>query len=271
MAFTGNLKDITFNQLLNLIHLSKQTGVLQVERPTERAWLAFDCGKLACAGYGKDDVDLITLLERDHRLTKNQHRLLRELAGGLKDVELGILLINGDYLTREQILSSLKHNLVEGVRRLSAWAEGAFHFDAHQSAPEGSIPVGLDVADLVVESSKQAHEWEKLQAEIPNLDVGLKFIERPGTNLQKMDLSVEEWRVISYVHPNNSLRKIAQTMQLDEIEIRRLVSGLMRSGIVLPVRMRGAPAQSTPRAFASASREEKRSFVNRLIARLRAI
>ena len=116
-------------------------------------------------------------------------------------------------------------------------------------------------------------EYEQLQDELPNLDLALKFTDRPGVNLKNINMSVEEWRVVSYINPKNSIRQIAKAAKMQEMEIRRVVYSLLQAGLVELVRLEGVlkslPGLET--AMPGQSKEEQKSLVNRLIGRIRSL
>lgn len=271
MALKGNLKDFSITQLLNLINLAKKTGVLVVEGPGDRATLAFKEGKLAYASLEREESDLASILKRSNRVTRNQYRVLKEKTSSMKDKELGLLLVNAGYLSQEDILGSLQQYMASIVRRLFAWVEGQFQFKSNEKLPEDKILVRLDLENLIVEGSRQLRELEQLQEEIPNLEMALKFVDRPGANLRHLSLSVEEWRVISYVNPKNTIRQIARAAKMNELEIRRVIYGLIQAGIVQLVRVGGEPVSLIQKMFPTSDREEQKSLVNRLIERIRSI
>jgi hypothetical protein len=129
----------------------------------------------------------------------------------------------------------------------------------------------MDLENLIIEGSRQGHELSHLQEEIPSLDVSLKFRERPERDLKDIHLSVQEWKVISYVNPKNTLRQIAGAADLNEIEIRRVVYSLLQAGVVEMVRPGGGFAWNSSSMFPSKDRTEQKSLVNRLIQRIRSI
>jgi hypothetical protein len=65
--------------------------------------------------------------------------------------------------------------------------------------------------NIIIEGSRQLRELEQLQDEIPSLDMALKFTDRPLTNV---NLSVDEWKVVKFVDPKNTMRQIAKTNKL---------------------------------------------------------
>ncbi len=273
MALRGNLRDFTVTQLLNLINLAHKTGTLVIEGPAEAAKVAFRDGKLAHAQIGQEDSRLASVLHRSSKLTTGQLRAIQTRAVQVSDKELGLLLINAGYMSQDDILNSLQSYFTDVVRRLFTWVEGSFRFENDMTPPEDRITVRLDLENLIIEGARQLREWEQLQDEIPSLDMALKFIERPGTSMQKMNLSVEEWRVVSYINPRNTIQQIASAAKMSDLEIRRIVYGLLQAGLVEVVRPEGAPV-SVDRARPQVTvqnREEQKSLVNRLITRIRSI
>ncbi len=270
MALRGNLRDFSITQLLNLVNLARKTGMLTIDGPHEKAELFFREGKLGYAGLANDDNSLAGILYREGKLSKGQYRALRQRAANVTDKELGLLLVNAGYLSQQEILAILKSHYAGVVRRLFTWVEGAFRFDSQASPPNGKILIRLSLENLIIEGSRQLREWEHLQDEIPDLGLALKFTDRPGTNLRNLNLSLEEWRVVSYVNPKNTIRQIMRATKMNELEIRRIVYGLLQAGIVEMVRPEGfRPQKPIKPALADASPEERRSLVNRLIHRIR--
>lgn len=271
MALKGNLRDFTITQLLNLVNLARKTGVLVIEGPGEAARIHFREGKLAFVTLSNEENSLAAILQRNNKISVSQYRILRERAARMTDKELGLLLINAGYVSQDDILASIQTYFINTVRRLFTWVEGFFRFEPDQLPPEDKITVRLDLENLIIEGSRQLREWEQLQEEIPSLDMALKFTDRPGTNLKNVNLSVEEWRVVSYVNPKNSIRQIAKATRMNDLEIRRVVYGLLQAGLVEIVRPGGAPVAVSNRMFPTTNREEQRGLVNRLINRIRSI
>ncbi len=274
MALKGNLRDFSITQLLNLINLARKTGVLHIRGPESEANIYFREGKLAYAGLSHQPNDLASVLYREKKLTAGQYKAIKAKSGHISDKALGLLLVNAGYLSQEDILRSLQAAYVEVVRRLFAWAEGLFRFDAQAPPPADRILVRVNLENLIIEGARQLREWEQLQKEIPNLDMALKFTDRPGANLRSLNLSVEEWRVVSYIHPKNTIRQIARATKMNDLEIRRIVYGLLQAGLVelvRPAQKEMAPPKPIRTALEGKSKDEQRSLVNRLISRIRGL
>ena len=268
MALRGNLRDFTITQLLNLINLASKTGTLVIDGPSEQAHISFREGKLAYARIGKEEGSLAVVLHKANKINVNQYRAIADRAGQMTDKELGLLLINAGYVTQEDILMNLQGYFTEMIRKLFTWVEGIFRFENEMLPPDDRINVRLDLENIIIEGSRQLRELEQLQDEIPSLDMALKFTERPLTHV---NLSVEEWKVVKFVDPKNTMRQIASTNKLSDIEIRRIVYGLLQAGLVEMARPAGVVPPPNPKQFPTQNKEEQKTLINKLIGRIRSM
>ncbi len=273
MALKGNLRDFTITQLLNLVNLAQKTGALVIVGPSQTARITFREGKLAYAQLDREDNGLGSILHSAKIITAGQYTTLRARAAEMTDKELGLLLINSGYVTQQDIIASLQAHFVSILQRLFSWVEGMFHFDSEARVPDDKIPVRIDLESIIIEGSRQTREWEHLKDELPNLDMALKFTDRPGVNLRNLNMSVEEWKVVSYINPKNTINQIAQAIKMSEMDIRRIVYGLLQAGLVELTRQEGAVVAlpGLEAAIPGANKEEQKTLVNRLIGRIRSL
>jgi hypothetical protein len=272
MALKGNLRDFTITQLLNLINLARKTGSLVVQGSGESVQIFFREGKLAYAQDGADN-SLATILFKAHKLSAAQRGIIQQKAGNISDKELGLLLINASYLSQQDILASLQAHFIEIVNHLFTWADGFFQFENDARPPDDKITVRLSLENLIIEGTRRMRELENLQDEIPSLDMSLKFIDRPGANLRNVNLSVNEWKVVSFINPKNTMRQIARAARLNDLEMRRIVYSLLQAGLVEVVRPEGAPLVKpvTSPLTRPEEKQEQVSLINRIIRRIRSL
>jgi hypothetical protein len=275
MAIKGNLHDFTLTQLLNLINLAHKTGTLVVEGSNEAIEVFFTEGKLAYAQIGQEDNSLVGILHKSQLLSNTQYRGIKANVNGMSDKELGLLLINANYFSQQDILISLQNHFVDVLKRLFSWMEGFFQFETDVSPPEDKITVRVNLENIILEGSRQIQELEHLEDEIPSLDIGVKFVDRPSANVARLKLSDEEWRVIPYVDPKNTLRQIAKVTELDDIEIRQVIYSMVQAGIVEMVRQvsdQGTPQPPRlPKPIVKGDKEEGKSLIFRIIDRIRSL
>lgn len=266
MPLQGNLRDFSTTQLLNLINLAGKTGTLVIfegvrtnEKDAmgnprmipgaERARVAFKVGKLTAASLGAQDGNLVSVLNKAGKLTDEQARIIRERARNTSDKALALLLINASYVSQKEIVDSIKSHTLDVVYNLLTWAEGPFRFEDNVLPGADRIQVPIDLENVIIEGARRIREIEQLTSHLPNLDMALRFPENPREKFKGIHLSVEEWRVVSFVNPKNTIRQIAKANNMSEIEIRRIVYGLEQAGlveIVKPVGMEAAAGGGRP-------------------------
>jgi hypothetical protein len=275
MAIKGNLHDFTLTQLLNLITLAQKSGTLVVERSNEAVEVFFTDGKLAYADAGNDDNSLAGILHKSQMLSAAQYKGIKSNVNGMSDKELGLLLINANYFSQQDIIQSLQAHFVEVVNRLFTWMEGFFRFETDITPPDDKITVKVNLENLILEGSRQIKELEHLEDEIPSLEIGVKFVDRPGANVENLRLTSDEWQVIPYIDPKNSLKQIASVTEMSDFRIRQVIYSLVQAGIVEMVRQE-APEGTPPQIqladqLVKGDKEEGKSLIFRIIDRIRAI
>ncbi len=289
MPLQGNIRDFSTTQLLNLINLAGKTGMLtifeairtgekdamQQDRMApgkERAKVAFRTGKLVFASMDTHDSHLAAVLNKAGKLTDEQVRIIKERAARTTDKALALLLINAGYVSQGDIVNSIQQHTLDVVFNLMTWNQGPFRFEDNILPGSDRILVPIDLENVIIEGSRRIREAEKLVEHLPNLDFALRFPENPKEKFKGIHLSVEEWRVVSFVSPKNSIRQIAKANNMSEIEIRRIVYGLEQAGLVELVKPPGmAATQTAIRRPTARTSQVQKSVVDKLIDKLKSM
>jgi hypothetical protein len=279
MALKGRLRDFSLTQLLNLINLSRKTGTLSIDASGQQAQMCFKEGKLVFASLDNQDGHLAQVLFKAGKLSQEQARTILTRAGTTNEKQLGMMLIEAGHVTQDDILRSVRNHNQDIVFRVFTWSDGSFRFEPNLLPPEDRITVSINLESIIMEGTRRVKEWEELQDELPNLDMALRFTDRPDARLRNINLSVEEWRVVSYINPRNSIRQIAKANNMSEFQIRRIIYGMLQAGLVELIRPEGMEVAPTRRQETSAPAPTatrrpppvKRSVVERLIDRLKRL
>jgi hypothetical protein len=286
MALKGNLRDFSTTQLLNLINLARKTGTLAINTKGSAAQICFKEGKLIYATLGGADGHLADMLHKTGKLTPEQARTIREKASNQTEKQLAQMLVSAGHVTQNDVIQAARAHMLDVVYRLFGWVEGEFRFEPTLAIAQDRISIPIDLENVIMEGSRRLKEFERLQDELPNLDMALRFTDRPDARLRNISLSVEEWRVVSFINPRNSIRQIAQFNNMSDFQIRKIVYGMLQAGLVeLVVPEGGLPAQPRPGMPAAApgappaagapaapvAPAVKRSVVTRLIDRIKRL
>ena len=298
MALKGNLADFSTAQILNLINLAHKTGTLHLytpvvtnekikdgtgkERPKivpgkERAVVSFKEGQLILASMGDQDGNLANVLHKAGKLNAEQARVIRERGSKYSDKALALMLINANYVTKVDIVQSIRQHTLDIMYDVMTWKEEPFIFEENVLPPPERITVPIDLKNVIIEGTNRIKEVKPLEDELPNLDMALRFPDTSGDKFRGIHLSVEQWRVVSFINPKNSMRQIAKACNMTDTEIRKVVYGLLQAGLVELVKSAGmqqAPApkpQHAPTGSQLQSMAARRSMVERLITKIKDV
>jgi len=298
MPLKGTLSVFSTTQLLNLINLAKKTGVLRIYEGVEtgkkltlgdgqtqipelapgkqKAEVAFKEGKLLYASMDEKSADLTSVLQKAGKLNDEQARIIRDRAKSHTDKALALMLINANYVTKQNIVQSIQKHTVDIVFDLMVWDKEPFEFIENAEPPDDRIMVPINLENVIIEGSRRVHDQKRLEEELPNLDFALKFREAPGDKFKDIQLSTAEWRVVGFVNPKNSIRQIAKACNMTDTEIRRVVHALREAGLVELVKPPGLVTAKKKVSARDLRRQQmagapNKAVVHRLIDKIKEI
>ena len=245
-----------------------------VEDHNARAVLYFRDGQLSYSQLNQEDNSLATILFKTGRISQKQYQTLKSKASAMNDKELGLLLINANFISQKEIINSIKTYSTNNLKSLFTWDEGLFYFKNQPLPTNGKILVKVPLENIILEGSRKEKEWKYLQDEIPSLDMTLKFREKPGSNIQKLNLSKSEWNVIRRIDSKKTIRQLAEETQMDELQIRRVVYSLLQAGLVTMIRPSSTDLPANARRIKPMNKSNTKNFkslVNRLVNRVKSL
>ncbi len=290
----GTLEDLHATQLLHLINLAKKTGTLHIyegvptgrevimgdgetKRPEtvpgkSRATIAFREGKLLLASADNRDTHLSSVLHKAGKLNDEQYKVIRQRAANHSDKALALLLINANYVNQTDVVQSVQKNTLDIVYDIMSWNKEPFTFDEGELPANDRIVVPTDLENVIIEGTRRIRKVDQLVTELPNLDFALRFSGIPKEKLKDIKLTTDEWRVIQFISPKNSIRQIAKACNMTDTEIRQIVYGLRSAGLVELVKPPTPEPKTTPRSSSKLTvQQPQKEVVNRIIDRLKAM
>ena len=152
MSIFGDLQDLSLADIIQIIAGSQKTGILYVNADEGRSTIIFKNGFVVSASKPDLAIRLGQLLLRENQISEI------ELEMCLKDQQqtgrpLGEILLERSLVTRDQLQSLMKHQVMETVNEIVNLTEGSFSFQAHDQLPPDHIAFEaqhllLDVAFL---------------------------------------------------------------------------------------------------------------------------
>ncbi len=244
----GTTKDLPATRFFHLINLAQKTGTYHLYQKTstagnprtsdgkailkESAKISFERGALIHATSTGSESRLLPVLYKAGKLNQKTFSSYLPKSETFGDKALALLLINANYVTQRDIVQSMRQHMLDVVFSVMARSEETFSFEEGELPPGDSITVWVDIENVVAEGSRRMKELSELSRVVPNLDLVLRFPGVPSAKATSLELSQDEWHVLSLVNARDSIGHIATACHMTETEIRRVVSTLIGAGLV---------------------------------------
>jgi len=242
----------------------------------QKATLYFKEGRLIRASTNSEQGHLLEILVKTGKLTQEQAKVVNGESNTSSDRYVGKYLMEASLVSRDDIIQGVKDYMLSIVYSLFTWQEGDFHFEQGALPTQNRISIPLNLDNVILEGTRRMQESDRLKDELPDLStIALKITDKP---LRDVKLTQDDWRVISHIHPRNSIKQIAQNNNMDEFQIRKIAYGMLQAGLVELIPPEGMADRQPKRARGRAARKaaghspaEKRSVVTKLIERIKRI
>ncbi|HAV91919.1 TPA: hypothetical protein DCW38_01905 [candidate division WOR-3 bacterium] len=84
----------------------------------------------------------------------------------------------------------------------------------------------------MLEAARSIDEWKQIEKLIPSLDLLVKIVENPETDTENIKLSSEEWKILTFVDNQSTIKDIAKRVNQSEFQTAKVFYGLISSGLV---------------------------------------
>ncbi len=116
------------------------------------------------------------------------------------------------------------------IDKILSWRRGRFVFNPGEETAENTV--NLPIQQVILEAARRIDELQKIQKVIPSFDLVVKIVEVPKVGVEKIQLKPEEWKVLSFVDGNLTIKQIAGWANLSEFEVGKILYGMISSGLV---------------------------------------
>jgi Domain of unknown function (DUF4388) len=243
-VFSGRLEEFRLVELLQMMGLGSNTGALHLHHASGRTGLIyFDGGALvSCTeldtealtlGHVLQQLGLSSAPDLEHAFQlQTQDPLGKRI--GERLVDLGIL-------DEERLVYALKTQTLWTARELALWREGAYEFHPGEHLPPDSTSLRIDSTRAVMEVLRYEHEWESLEPYLRDgMRTHLTMASMPPLD-HPLVFHAAAWQIISRVNSQHTVRRIATSLHMPELDVARMVGPLVQEGLLVPVGAAGGP------------------------------
>jgi hypothetical protein len=165
-------------------------------------------------------------------------------AGSISDAQAIRGLIAARLLSQEQLRAFALHDATSLLAVMLVWNEGDFIFEDGVGMPQGRVAVPLAIGPLVAQAVRLARPAPpSREAPSLSLDTIVDFAEVDPKSGLAIEVSRDQWRLLTMVDGQLPLWAIAEALQAPEALILRLANELLAAGyLVVAGRMAAAAA-----------------------------
>jgi hypothetical protein len=167
MSLIGSLEDLGLGDILEIIHLSRKSGVLSIRGDAGEGRLVFQGGLVRLASLRGDPENLLELVVDGGFVTTDEFDKA-SAAAGESGCELSVAIANSTAVSLERIESLRRECIERAVGTMFSWSAGDFSFDvgAEDDCIESdmALSTGVNAQYLAMESLRIWDEVGRGQA-----------------------------------------------------------------------------------------------------------
>jgi len=241
VALEGRIEHVGLGDVLQLMQMQQQNGVLEIERGARTAWISLRGGLVELASAKGVDPEFLLgrylveeeLLEREDLEHLLRSRVDPNATGGGTRKLLGDQLVKLGYITAEDLRRTLVRQTSEIVYELLRWRDGRYRFARYATRPEAeSARLGLPIASVLMEGLRRVDEWRLIEEQIHDFEV---VFERNADVIASIDLdalSREERAVLANVDGKRTVREVVEETRMSSFECCKALFQFATSRVV---------------------------------------
>jgi hypothetical protein len=233
-ALAGDISVISIAEVLQLLDLQRQTGVLSIFTRYSEITLYVKQGRLEFAASRGLRVEfrIGRYLVEDGAITRDELQTVLDNRAGSKRL-LGELLIQLGMVNEEQVKRALVRQTTELVYEVVRWNKGRFAFMVGSENPAATkAALGIETGGLVMEGFRRVDEWRLIEGSF-DFDEVLYHdnvaIERLG---EDANLTRQERAVLSAIDGERTIREIVDLTGGSSFELCKIMYQFLNSRLV---------------------------------------
>ncbi len=230
----GDLRVVPLAEVLQLLDVQEQSGVLTVERSGARVDIYFRRGRVDQAiaegvpeefllGRFVIDAELMGRGDFESFLESRAHQKL-----------IGQQLVKLGHVAETDLKACLTRQSSELIYEILRWRHGRFRFAAGLELPPAVIDaaLGLDVEAVLMEGYRRVDEWHLIERAIDNFDVVFLRNEDSVAQMGRGRLTREELAVLELVNGKNTVKEIIRKSRMGSFEVSKMLYRLLSIKLV---------------------------------------
>ena len=242
----GSVDKLPVAEVMQLLQLRRQTGVMTVRHQKKTMTLAIREGRLDYAqGVGVDDkFRLGRYFVENGWLDREQ---LEEVLEQVDDEPLlGEWLVDKGIIDEEMLTYALANQSAELVYEVLRWPEGRFILSDTPFTPEAEkAALGLGISELVLEGFRRVDEW-RLMADTIDFNAVVVVDRVALGTLDESKMGKAERLILEAIDGKRAVREIMEESALASFDAIKAIYGFLQSHIVREVNLTSSKSIPPP-------------------------
>ena len=231
MAIKGTLKEASLPDVLQLLAMGKKSGCLSVTHRQSFGYIYFDKGRICYASIVNRRDRLGDILSKNGLITQSQLDEAVAAQNLQRDRRLGEILVDKQFIAREELHRYIKLQIEEAVYYLFTWNQGSFNFEADVAPDAGDFVVSINPESLLLEGARRVDEWSLIEKKIPTFDLVFE-VDRARLGESGVALTPEQETLVPLINGRRDVTGLVDESGLGEFEVGKALYGLATAGFI---------------------------------------
>jgi tetratricopeptide (TPR) repeat protein len=219
--------------VLRRIYVRRRTGELTLRYEREVRRVLFHGGNITNAATNVREDRMGELLVRQGRLSEAD--LKRATGFVLRDSKrLGAVLVDLGILNQATLREVAAAHVDTVLSRALSWSDGEYDFREVSDRPTGEEEATLpySTGDLILRASRAVQDPDVVRYNLGDIDRVVSLSSDPLLRFQRLNLTAEDWLVVSAASGSLTARQIVERIALKREEARLSLFALLNTGII---------------------------------------
>lgn len=226
---------VALADLLQILQIQKQTGVLEVVRNHEQAEMYFRDGRIDWVGGRnlREEFLLGRFIVETQAISHQDLDLFLRSRSGTRKL-LGAQLVKLGYITLEDLAAALSQQSSEIVYELLRWRDGhcVFRRTTHRPDHVADAHLDLSVEQVLMEGFRRVDAWSLIEAVIHSFEIIFARNEEAILSFGVEQLEPAELVVLERVDGQNRVRDIVEKSRMGSFEVCQILYRLLGTRLV---------------------------------------
>lgn len=233
-VLAGDLGFISIAEVMQMLELQRQTGVLKISYGNQEIAFFFGEGRIdmAKSSHLPSSFLLGRFLVEDGVVDRKRLEVLLSEPDAASRL-LGETMVERRLAGEHQVREALRRQTSELVYEAVRWKNGRFMFHVGQSSPEATLAhLTLAPGALLMEGFRRVDEWQLIEGSFQFDDVLAPDRVAMERLSERADLTAQEELVLAAVNGQRSVRQIVDEVDASTFDVCKSLHQFLNSGLI---------------------------------------